>query len=174
MPHPRRGPGMPHVDAFLYALGRGGGTSMTEAGAFLMKIGHGLRQVKAARLALKRYGYLEGLGRNRYMVASDLVDVAPDYSLRVAAPGRPREPRLDLLLIVLSGDRRPRTTFTRLWARARNPGALYRRARGVLLEYGYIEDRYSDRHYYPGPRAAWILRAASGDGAVPPSPLQGM
>jgi hypothetical protein len=75
----------------------------------------------------------------------------------VNPPERPREPRLDLLLIVLSGDATPGEAFMRLYASAQDPRALYRGARRELLRYGYIEERYGNWFYYPGPRTSGIF-----------------
>ncbi|MGC8970295.1 MAG: hypothetical protein ACP5LG_07075 [Conexivisphaera sp.] len=101
---------------------------------------------------LRRYGYLVSEGRGAYTVNPKLYYVDPAWSIRVNPPERPREPHLDLLLIVLSGDRTPMDAFLRLYAGAWDPKALYMRARRELLRYGYIEDRYGNRYYYPGSR----------------------
>ncbi|MGC8614166.1 MAG: hypothetical protein ACP5L2_08060, partial [Conexivisphaera sp.] len=66
--------------------------------------------------SLRRHGYLVPEGRDAYTVNPKLYYVDPAWSIRVNPPERPREPRLDLLLIVLSGDRTPMAAFLRLYA----------------------------------------------------------
>ncbi|BBE42473.1 hypothetical protein NAS2_1084 [Conexivisphaera calida] len=121
---------------------------------------------------MKERGYFTLMKRNIYEVEHELFYVDPTWNLHVDPPTRPREPRLDLLLIVLSGDHTPRAAFVRLWGGAvGDPGAVYQRARRELPRYGYIED---DGHwrYYPGPRAEWLRKLGRGEAAIPPSPLQ--
>jgi hypothetical protein len=154
----RRGPGIPHVDAFLWALSNGGYFPVPEGANDMVAAGYNVYQCERARTLLARLGYLVVVGRHgAYIVNSELYYLDPAGRIRVNPPERPREPRLDLLLIVLSGDRTPQAAFLRLWEGARNPVALYRRARGELLRYGYIEERYGNWFYYPGPRTRTIL-----------------
>ncbi|MGC9178399.1 MAG: hypothetical protein ACP5G6_08355 [Conexivisphaera sp.] len=153
----RRGPGIPHLDAFLLALSRHGYFMVPETLNDMVAIGYNVYHYERAHALLARHGYLISAGRGLYIVNPELYYMDPAGRIRVNPPERPREPRLDLLLIVLSGDRTPREAFTHLHAGAQDPRALYMRARRELLKYGYIEDRYGNRFYYPGSRMRFLF-----------------
>ncbi|BBE42041.1 hypothetical protein NAS2_0652 [Conexivisphaera calida] len=157
-----RGPGIPQVDAFLWALSNDGYfLTFAVLGAFV-RHGYSVAQFKRARTALVRNGYMIRSGQGVYAVNPDLRRLDPAGRIRIEPPGRPGEPHIDFLLIVLSGDATPRDAFVHLWAAARDPGAIYRRTRREMLSCGYIEDRYGNWYYYPGPRTRAILDGLDG------------
>ena len=161
----RRGPGIPHIDAFLRAVAVGGVTGSVDIHTFMRNNGYSTWQFERVLYNLKRLGYIIPWSTHGvYMVNPELFSIEEN---KVYSPRRPREPHLDLLLLVLSGDRTPHDGFVKLWAGARDPGALYRRTRHELLRYGYIEDRYANRLYYPGPHTIHVLGPAA-EFIVPP------
>ncbi|MGC8696638.1 MAG: hypothetical protein ACP5UD_09585, partial [Conexivisphaera sp.] len=113
------------MDAFLLALSHLGSFLTPEVLDYMIRRGYWVDHFKRARALLARYGYLIRGARGIYTVNPELYYMDPAGRIRVNPPERPREPRLDLLLIVLSGDRTPGEAFTRLYAGARDPGALY-------------------------------------------------
>ncbi|MGC8848731.1 MAG: hypothetical protein ACP5QE_07805 [Conexivisphaera sp.] len=145
------------MDAFLLALSHLGSFLTPEVLDYMIERGYGVDHFKRTRALLVRHGYLIRGARGIYTVNPELYYLDPAGRIRVNPPEMAREPRLDLLLIVLSGDATPGEAFMRLYASARDPRALYMRARRELLRYGYIEDKYGNRFYYPGPRMRFLF-----------------
>ena len=157
---PRRAaPGIVHIDIFLHLFHQR--LMAPSPLLFDLSRGDGYPRISFNRAmrSLRLHNYIETRRIGRAFINTINPDlVAIDGSdLVFRPPGRRGLPDLDLLLFVLSGGSAPRSSFMRLWSGAADPSKLYREARSSLLMYGYIEDRYRDWHYYPGPRALKLI-----------------
>jgi len=137
--------GVLHIDVFLYVL------SHIRVHSFDIRAyfrGRGLRSIRRSVQALVRAGYIVRDGRT-YLVSESRIVPVPGKGVVVIPPSRPGIPDLDLLTLVMAGERVPMRSFLLLWNVERNAQGLYKRSRDKLLDHGYVEHR--NHRYYPGP-----------------------
>jgi len=137
--------GVLHIDVFLYVLSHIRVHSSDIRAYFR---GHSLWSIRRSVQALVRAGYIVRDGRT-YVVSESRVAPVSGRGVVVIPPSRPGIPDLDLLTLVMAGEREPIRSFLLLWNVERNAQGLYKRSRDRLLKCEYIE--YHNFHYYPGP-----------------------
>lgn len=69
---------------------------------------------------------------------------------------KPGIAEMDLLLLVLSGFREPRSIFLAFWGGDERAKYMYRRAMRCLVRLGYLKRR-PDKRYTLGQRTSWLL-----------------
>jgi hypothetical protein len=157
---PRLGRGLPVVDVFLTIAAVRHSTSLWWLNIFLMEYGikypprtlkWAVKRLAAAGYIIKNVSKYEGGNRYEYSI-SPAVFFPPN---RFFPPTRPGIAEVDLLLLVLSGERRPKRAFSLLWGDGSE--RIYRTAVRRLVRLGYLEH---DRNgwYRPGKRAVALGR----------------
>jgi len=139
--------GVLHIDVFLYVLSHIRVYSF-DIRTYFRGWGHSLRSIRRSVQALVRAGYIMRDGRT-YVVSESRVAPVSGKGVVVIPPSRPDIPDLDLLTLVMAGERKPMSRFLLLWRGAPNPRGLYRRSLDKLLEHEYLEKH--GHRYYPGP-----------------------
>jgi hypothetical protein len=151
---PRLGRGLPTVDVFLIMVAKRNSISLWWLNVFLMEYGikYPPRTLRRVVKRLVTVGYImknvsKYGGKNRYEYSiSPAVFSPPDMFF---PPTRPGIAEVDLLLLVLSGERRPKHAFSLLWGGGSEKSYYYVTRR--LVQLGYLE-RDRGRWYRPGKR----------------------
>ena len=151
---PRLGRGLPTVDILLIMSAKRNSISLWWLNIFLMRYGikypprtlrRAVRRLAAAGYIMKNAGRYEGRSKYEYFI-SPAVFSPPDGFFQPAKPGIAE---VDLLLLVLSGERRPKRAFSLLWGAGSKES--YYDAMQCLVQSGYLE-RDRGRWYRPGKR----------------------
>jgi biotin operon repressor len=103
---------------------------------------------------LEGAGYVIRVGRE-YSIAPS-VFASPNMFL---PPTRPGIAEVDILLLVLSGVKRPKPFFSKLYGSGKLVEYIYRTAVRRLIRLGYLE-RDRGRWYHPGKRTMALLTAS--------------
>jgi hypothetical protein len=157
---PRLGRGLPVVDVFLTIAAVRQSISLWWLNIFLMEYGikypprtlkWAVKRLAAAGYIIKNVSKYEGGNRYEYSI-SPAVFFPPS---RFLPPTRPGIAEVDLLLMVLSGERRPKRAFSLLWGDGSE--RIYRTVVRRLVRLGYLE-RDRGRWYHPGKRAVALRR----------------
>jgi hypothetical protein len=157
---PRLGRGLPTVDVFLTIAAERHSISLWYLNVFLMEYGikyhprtlrWAVKRLAAAGYIMKNVSRYEGRSRREYSI-SPAVFSPPD---RFFPPTKPGIAEVDLLLLVLSGERRPKRAFSLLWGDGSE--RIYRTAVRRLIRLGYLE-RDRGRWYHPGKRTVALRR----------------
>ena len=157
---PRLGRGLPTVDVFFIIAAERHSISLRLLNIFLMEydIKYPPRTLRRAVKGLAAVGYIMknvsrygGRSRHEYSI-SPAVFSPPD---RFFPPAKPGIAEVDLLLLVLSGERRPKRAFSLLWGEGSKKSYYY--AAWRLVQLGYLE-RDGGRWYRPGKRTMALER----------------
>jgi len=144
------GRGLPVVDTFLTLVRIQ--RSLPSGGLYLYNTQYSKRTIRRALTLLERAGYIIRVN-NLYSTAPS-VFVPPN---RFIPPSKLGIAEVDLLLLVLSGIKRPRHIFITLWGGEMAAKRDYYNAVRRLLRFGYLE-RSSARQYRPGKRTVVLLK----------------
>ena len=157
---PRLGRGLPTVDVFLIIAAERHSISLWLLNIFLMEYGikypsrtrrWAVKRLAAAGYIMKNVSRHGGRSRHEYSI-SPAVFSPPD---RFFPPAKPGIAEVDLLLLVLSGERRPKRAFSLLWGGESEKSYYYAARR--LVQLGYLE-RDRGRWYRPGKRTTALER----------------
>jgi hypothetical protein len=146
---PRLGRGLPAVDILLIIAAERHPISLWWLSVFLMEydIKYPPRTLRWALKRLEAMGYIiKDVGKYEYFISPGVL-LPPNKFLPPAKPGIAE---VDLLLLVLSGERRPKRVFSLLWGDESDKKSYYSVARR-LVQFGYLE-RDRGWRYHPGKR----------------------
>jgi len=146
---PRLGRGLPAVDILLIMSAERHPMSLWWLRTFLMEydIKYPPRTLRWALKRLVAMGYIiKDVGRYEYFISPAVLSPRNKFF----PPAKPGIAEVDLLLLVLSGERRPKHIFSLLWSDKSNK-KTYHSVVQSLVKFGYLE-RDGGRRYRPGKR----------------------
>jgi len=157
---PRLGRGLPMVDVFLIMVAKRNSISLWWLNIFLMEYGikypprtlrRAVKRLAAVGYIMKNVSKYEGKSRYEYSISPAVFSPQSGFF----PPTKPGIAEVDLLLLVLSGERRPKRAFSLMWGGGSEKNYYYVTRR--LVQLGYLE-RDRGRWYRPGKRTMALKR----------------
>jgi len=157
---PRLGRGLPTVDVFLILAAKRRSISLWWLNVFLMEydikypprtLRRAVKGLAAVGYIMKNVGRYEGRSRSEYFISPAVFSPPNEFF----PPAKPGIAEVDLLLLVMSGERRPKRAFSLLWGGESEK--IYHYAARRLVQLGYLE-RDRNGWYRPGKRVVALER----------------